>query len=88
MCSKQNRRFKSKHFNTVTGINESKILTKHVSWKCECKFDSRKCNSSQNWYKDKSQYECKNPKKHFVCKKDYFWNPARFSCEKGNMQEV
>ena len=32
----------------ITGKNESKILTKHVSCKCECKFDSRKCNSDQN----------------------------------------
>ena len=29
-------------FNMVIGINESKILTKHVSCKCECKFDSGK----------------------------------------------
>ena len=29
----------------ITGINESKILTKHISCKCKCKFDDRKCNS-------------------------------------------
>ena len=28
----------------IAGINESKILTKHISCKCECKFDGRKCN--------------------------------------------
>ena len=27
-------------FNMITEINESKILTKHISLKCECKFDS------------------------------------------------
>ena len=29
-------------FNMITGINGSKILTKHISCKCECKFDGRK----------------------------------------------
>ena len=31
-------------FNMITGINESRTLTKHVSCKCTCKFDGRKCN--------------------------------------------
>ena len=30
-------------FNTITRTNESKILTKHVSCKFECKSDHRKC---------------------------------------------
>ena len=34
-------------FNIVTGINESKVLTKHISCECKCKFDGRKCNSDQ-----------------------------------------
>ena len=37
----------------ITGINGSKILTKHISYKCKCKFDGRKCNSNQEWNKDK-----------------------------------
>ena len=32
-------------FNMITGIIESKTLTKHISCKCKCKFDGRKCNS-------------------------------------------
>ena len=32
-------------FNMITGINESKILIKHISRECKCKFDGRKCNS-------------------------------------------
>ena len=32
-------------FNRITGINESKTLTKHVSCECKRKFDERKCNS-------------------------------------------
>ena len=34
-------------FNIITGINESRTLTKHISCKCNCRFDGRKCNSDQ-----------------------------------------
>ena len=34
-------------FNMITGTNESKILTKHISCKCKCKFDERNCNLDQ-----------------------------------------
>ena len=30
--------------NMITGINESNILTKHISCKCKSKFTGRKCN--------------------------------------------
>ena len=30
-------------FNMNTGINKSKILIKHASCKCKCKFDGGKC---------------------------------------------
>ena len=30
--------------NMITGINESKTLTNHISCECECKFHGRKCN--------------------------------------------
>ena len=29
----------------ITGTNESKALTKHLSRECKCRFDGRKCNS-------------------------------------------
>ena len=32
-------------FNMVTGINESKTLTKHIPCEFKRKFDGRKCNS-------------------------------------------
>ena len=35
-------------FNMITGTNESKTLTKHISCKCKCKFDGRKYNSNQS----------------------------------------
>ena len=44
----------------ITGINESKILTKDISCECKCKFDGTKCNSNQWWNNDKCQCECKN----------------------------
>ena len=55
-------------FNMVTGINESKTLSKHISCKCKCKFNGTKCNSNQIWNNDKSLWECKNQKKHCVSK--------------------
>ena len=33
-------------FNMITGQNESKILTKDISWEWKFKFDGRKCNSN------------------------------------------
>ena len=65
-------------FNIITGINESKTLTKHLSCKCKCKFDGRKCNSNQKWNNDKCQCEYK---KNDICRKYYIWNPATCSCE-------
>ena len=32
-------------FNMITGISESKILTKDISCDFKCRFDGRKCNS-------------------------------------------
>ena len=40
-------------FNMITGINESKTLTKHMSWKCKCKFDGKKCDSNPSWNNNK-----------------------------------
>ena len=65
-------------FNMITGINESKTLTKHISCKCKCKFDGRTCNSNQWWNNHKCRCECK---KHQICEKDYIWNPATYSCK-------
>ena len=42
-------------FSMIAGINESKTLTKHISWECKCKFDTRKCNSNQWWNNNKRQ---------------------------------
>ena len=33
----------------IKRTHESKTMTKHISCKCRCKFDGRKCNSNQKW---------------------------------------
>ena len=64
----------------ITGINESKTLTKHISCECKCKFDGKKRNSDQWWNNDKCRCEWKKCR---VCEKYYIWNPATCICENG-----
>ena len=54
-----------------------------MSCEYKCKFDDRKCNSNQKWNNHKCRCECKNLKKHCVCKKYYIWNSAICSCKNG-----
>ena len=63
-----------------TGINELKTLAKHISCKCKCRFDGRKCNSNQKWNKDQCCRECK---KHNINEKDHILNPVTFRCKNG-----
>ena len=73
-------------FNMITGINELKTLMKHISFKYNCRFHGKKCNSDQWWNNLKCQYECKRlyvKKIIFLCEKDYIWNHAACSCENG-----
>ena len=58
-------------FDMITITNESKTLTKHISWNCQCKFHGTKRISNQNWNIESCRWECKNPIKHHVCGKDY-----------------
>ena len=46
-------------FKMITGIHESKTLTKDASCECKCKFDRRKRNSNKWWNNDKCRCECK-----------------------------
>ena len=46
-------------FKMITGTNESKRLSRHVSWECKCKFGGRKCNSDSKLNNGKCQCECK-----------------------------
>ena len=65
-------------FSMITGINESKVLTKHITCECKCRFDGRNCNSDQWWNNDKCRCKCK---KRHVCEKGYVWNPATCNCK-------
>ena len=47
-------------FNMITGENESKILTKDISYKCKDKFVGRKSNSNQKRNNVKCSCKCKN----------------------------
>ena len=53
----------------ISGINKSKILTKHISCKCDCKFDGRKCKSNQKCNNNKFLCECKILK-NIMCAKN------------------
>ena len=66
--------------NMITGKNESKTLTKHISCKCKCKLDGKNCDSNQWWNNDICQCECK---KHHTCQKEDVWNPSKCNCENG-----
>ena len=62
----------------ITGINESKTLTKHISCECKCKFDGTKCNSNQWWNNDKDWCECIKIEKIVMLigiLKMVIWNP-------------
>ena len=62
-------------FNMITGINESKTLTRYILCKCKCKFDDTKWNSNQKWNKDTCLWECK---KHQIYEEYCIWNPSIF----------
>ena len=65
----------------ITGITESKILTKHISCECKCKINGRKCNLNQKTKKIVNiGKNAKIWKERNADEKDYFWNPATCSC--------
>ena len=64
----------------ITGIHESKTLTKHMSRKCKCRFDGKKFNSDQWWNNSRCRCECN---KRHVGEKIYVWNPSICSFENG-----
>ena len=55
-------------FNMFTGINESKILKKHISCKCKSKFKGIKCNSNHKWNNDDVGVSV-NIRKKIICGK-------------------
>ena len=67
----------------TSGTNHSKILTKNISSKGECRSDGWKSNLNQKWDNHKCRCECKNPKEYNLCQRDYILNPATCSCGNG-----
>ena len=57
----------------ITGINNSKTLTRHIWSKCKCKTDGKKCNSNQKWNNNKCLCKCKNLKDYHMYKKIILW---------------
>ena len=49
MCSKNTKDMNVKVFNVTAHKNEAKTITKHISCDSICKFNSKTCNSNQNW---------------------------------------
>ena len=68
---KKQKNINVKGFKMITNTNEVKVMTKHISCDCKCKFNSTICNSSQKWNNKTCQCECKY---YWKCKKDYSWN--------------
>ena len=56
-----------KVFNLIARINEA---VKHLSWNCNCKFNSATSNSNQKWNNKTPKCEWKN---YQTCKEDYSW---------------
>ena len=75
-----------KVFNVIKGINKLKILWKHISFECKCKFDDRKWNSKQKGNNDLYQCECK--KRISICEEDHAWNPSTSACEYDKKCEI
>ena len=48
-------------------------MTRHISYNCKCKFNSKTYNSNQKWNNETCQCEYKN---YGTCKKNYSWNPS------------
>ena len=80
MCSNITEDLNLSIFIMITGISESKTLTKHIPCERISKFEERNCNSDQLWNNNKCRCDCK---KRCVCEKNYVWNRAACSCESG-----
>ena len=66
----------------ITGINESKVLIKHILCECKCKFDGRNCNQINGRIMINVNLSVKNVT-YVKKKKEYIWNPATCNCENG-----
>ena len=65
--------------NMITVIHDSKILTKHISCKCKCKFDEQNVIQINGGITINVDVSVKNVM--YVKKKIYIQNPSTCSCE-------
>ena len=74
-------------FCMITEINKSRMLAKHISCKCECKFDDRKYNLNQNGIMTSVGVSVKI-QKNISVKKGIFGILEYVAAKMVNMQEV
>ena len=43
----------------MSGINETKRIEWHETFKCKCRINSSACNNKKRWNDDKCKCECK-----------------------------
>ena len=72
VCVPSEKKYLNFHvLSMIAGISISRTVMKHMSWKCECNFDRKKCNSNQKWNNNKCWCEWKYLR-HCVCEKNIF----------------
>ena len=72
---------KIKVFDLMSRTNETKKITWHEKFKCECRLDAIVGNNKQHWNKIKSSCECKELIDKGVCDKGFIWNPSNCKCK-------
>ena len=64
----------------IKGINESKTITKHISYECRCGVDGRKCSPIQKWNNGKCQFEYKKTISYYLREEDDVWIAGTCAC--------
>ena len=65
----------------MSGINETRHIMWHKTFKCICRLTASVCNNKQRWNEDKSRCECKELVDKGICDKGFIWNPITCECE-------
>ena len=55
----------------MSGINETRYINLHETFKCKCRFDTSVCNNKQRWNEDKCRCECKELINKSSCDKGF-----------------
>ena len=61
--------------------NETGLIERHKTCKCDRKFRANICSSKQRWNNTKCGCECKELIEKRVCYKGFIWNPSNCECE-------